>query len=160
MKSYLKARVIFFFNLGYSCFAMLCWFLLCNEVKQPRVCIYPLSSTSPPHHPHPSRSSQSTELDSLCYIAASHWPSTEWARQAFRFNGKIWRKFLAHPVFYTWRYIYVNPKLPVYSTPPPLTCIHTSILDVCVSISALRVTGVNIASQFPPWLLGSLLYAW
>jgi len=31
-----------FFNLGYSCFTKLCWFLLYNKVNQLYVYIYPL----------------------------------------------------------------------------------------------------------------------
>ena len=63
-----------FFLLEYNCFTMLCWFLLYNEVNQ--LCIYihisppswdPFSTPIPP-----SRSSQSTKLSSLCFIACSH----------------------------------------------------------------------------------------
>ena len=55
---------------------MLCQFLLYNKVNQPYVYIYPISPPScaslPPSLSHPSRWSQSTELTSLCYVAASH----------------------------------------------------------------------------------------
>lgn len=40
----------------------------------------------------------------------------------------------------------------------PLTP-NLSIPYLCTSVSALHITGVNIASQFPTWLPGSLLYA-
>ena len=53
----------------YSCFTMLCYFLLYDEVNQLYVYIYPLPSwASLPLHPlfHPSGTSQSTELSSLC----------------------------------------------------------------------------------------------
>ena len=55
--------------LEYNYFTMLCQFLLCNEVNQPYVdvCLLPLK---PPSHPS-SRLSQSLELGSLCYRAAS-----------------------------------------------------------------------------------------
>lgn len=135
----------------------MCWFLLCNGVKQPCVCIHPLPLTLlSHHHPHASRASQHrAELPALCcrFPLAIYWGGQ---KGSFRFNGKIWRKFLAHSVFYTWPYIYVNPKLPVYSTHTP----NLSIPYLCTSVSALHITGVNIASQFPTWLPGSLLYAW
>ena len=35
--------------LEYSCFAMLCYFLLYNKVNRPHVCIYPLFLESPSH---------------------------------------------------------------------------------------------------------------
>ena len=57
--------------IGGNCFPMLCWFLLCNTVNQLYVYIYPLPVEPLPPLSHPSRSSQSTKLDSLCYIAAS-----------------------------------------------------------------------------------------
>ena len=44
----------FFISLGYICFTMLCYFLLCNEVNQPYLHITLPSWTSlPPHHPVP-----------------------------------------------------------------------------------------------------------
>ena len=67
--------------LEYNCFTMLCQFLLYNKVNQLCICIYPhIPSLSrlpptlliPPFLSHPSRWSQSTELISLCYAAASH----------------------------------------------------------------------------------------
>ena len=66
---------ILFLKLEYSCFTMFCQFLLYNRVNQLYVHIYPLPLGPPsPHHPpsHPSRSSQSTELSSLCYTAGTH----------------------------------------------------------------------------------------
>ena len=58
-----------------NCFTMLCWFLPYNNVNQPQLYIYPLSLESPYHPPssQPPRSSQSTELSSLCYTAASYF---------------------------------------------------------------------------------------
>ena len=52
----------------------MCWFLLYNNMNQWYVCIYPLSwvlSLPPNPTSHPSRSSQSNELSSLCYTAGS-----------------------------------------------------------------------------------------
>ena len=58
--------------IGGNCFPMLCWFLLYNNVNQRYVYIYPLPAEPPPPPSQTSRSSQSTQLDSLCYIAASN----------------------------------------------------------------------------------------
>ena len=68
---------IFFFTslLEYKCFTMLCYFLLYNKVNQLYVYIYPHYPhipSLPPFLSHPSRLSQSIELISLCYAAASH----------------------------------------------------------------------------------------
>ena len=61
--------------LEYNC-VTLCWFLLYNKVNQLYIYIhphYPPSCISlPPSLSHPSRRSQSTQLISLCYAAASH----------------------------------------------------------------------------------------
>ena len=67
------ASPFFFFFLGHSCFTMMCQFLLYNE-NQLYVYIYPLPLRFLSHLPpsHPSRSSQSTELNSPYYTAASH----------------------------------------------------------------------------------------
>ena len=54
--------------LEYNCFTMLCQFLLYNKVNQLYIYIYHLI----PSLSHPSRWTQSTELISLCYGAASH----------------------------------------------------------------------------------------
>ena len=63
------------FQLDYYCFIMLCQFLLYNNVNQLYVYIYLLPLEPPCHTPpsHPSRSSQSTRLSSLCYAATSHY---------------------------------------------------------------------------------------
>ena len=70
-KSYSKSlQVPMLAILGeYNCFTILCQSLLYNEVKQLCVYIYPLP-LGPPLHP--SMSSWSTELSSLCYTAAFH----------------------------------------------------------------------------------------
>ena len=56
----------YLFLLGYSCFKMLCSFLLYNEMNQLFVYIYPLPLAAALYN-HPSRSSQSMELSSLSY---------------------------------------------------------------------------------------------
>ena len=74
--------------------------------------ISPPSEASLPLPFHPSRSSESTSLGSLCYIAASSY------------------------LFYTW-YMYINVT---FSRSPSFSfscCVHKSILHVCVSISSL-----------------------
>ena len=70
--------LFFFFNiiLEYNCFTMVGQSLLYNKVNQLYIYIYHLHISSllrlPPSLSHPSRWSQSTELTSLCYAAASH----------------------------------------------------------------------------------------
>ena len=68
-----RQELFLFFPLGYDCFIM-CSFLLHNEVNQLYVYMYSsLLSPAVLHLPsHPSGSSQSTELSSLCCTAASH----------------------------------------------------------------------------------------
>ena len=62
-------------SLEHNCFTMLCQFLLYNKVNQLYAYIYPHIPSLlrlPPSPSHYSRWSQSTELISLCYAAASH----------------------------------------------------------------------------------------
>ena len=55
-----------------TAFTILCWFPLYNVMNQLYVSLYPLSLLPPSHPPsHPSRWSQSSELSSLHYRAAS-----------------------------------------------------------------------------------------
>ena len=58
---------------------------------------------------HPSRSSQSTKLSFLCYIAASHY------------------------LFYTWQCISVNATFPIHLT-LFFHCVHKFILYLCIFI--------------------------
>ena len=103
--------------LEYNCFTMVCQFLLYNKVNQ--LYIYPISPPScislPPSLSHPSRWSQSTELISLCYAAASHQIS------------------VLHLV------VYICPchslTLSQLTFPPP--CVLKSILYFCVFIPVL-----------------------
>ena len=78
------ARFLFFcaffffyiFKLEYICLAMLYYFLLYNKVNQLYVYIYSLPFEPLVQNPlHSSRSSQNTELSSLCYTAVLHKPS-------------------------------------------------------------------------------------
>ena len=63
----------FFKKLEYNCFTMLCQFLLYNNRNQLYVYICLLPLGLPPPSWTTSRSSESIELGSLCYRAASHW---------------------------------------------------------------------------------------
>ena len=76
VKVFLFCFVLFLtFLLEYNCFKMVCQFLLYNKVSQLYIYICPHISSLlrlPPSLSHPSRWSQSTELNSLCYVAASH----------------------------------------------------------------------------------------
>ena len=84
----------------------------CTTVRISCMCTYVLFL--PPLHPTPSRVSRSTELSSLCYIAASHW------------------------LFYTRECIYVNATLSIH--PPSFPhCVHVSVLYMCVSVPALQI---------------------
>ena len=98
---------------------MLCQFLLYNKVNQLYVYIYPhipslLHLPIPPPYPtslsHPSRWSQSSELISLCYAAAS-----------------------TSCLFYIWQCIYVHATLSLHpSLPFPL---HMSSTPFSMSAS-------------------------
>ena len=47
-------------------------------------------------------------------------------------------------LFYTYYFVYVNPNLPIHPTPPsPPLGVHTFVLCICVSISALQ-TGSSV----------------
>ena len=65
-----SSTTIFFFvfELEYSCFTLLCQFLLYSKVNQPYIYIYPLIFWIS----FPFRSPQSTEQSSLCYTVGSH----------------------------------------------------------------------------------------
>ena len=82
-------------------------------------CIPPSEASLPPAPSHPSRSSQSTELSSLCYIAASHWLSI--------LHGDIYIM-----------YIYIA-TLPIHPTPTFPHRAHIFVLYVCFSVPALQV---------------------
>ena len=108
-----------FFKLGYSCFTIMCMFLLYNEVNQLYIYIYIYTHThtSPPSHSpsHSSTSSLSTMLCSLHYTACFHQQS-----------------FL---------YMAVHMSVLISQFLPPLThhWVHMSIPYVCVSIAALKI---------------------
>ena len=115
-------QITFFFLtslLEYNCFTMLCQFLLYNKVNQLYVYIYPHISSllclPPTSLSHPSRWSQSTELISLCYAAASHYLS------------------VLHLV------VYICPchslTLSQLTLPPP--CVKSILQQVCVFIPVL-----------------------
>ena len=79
--------VHFFLSLlNYSCLTMLCQFLLYNDVNQLYVYMYPLLPNPPAH---PSRSSQNTELNSLCQPAASHWLSVSHTAVSIYVNATL-----------------------------------------------------------------------
>ena len=98
---------------------MVCQFLLYNKVNQLYVYIYPhipsLCVSLPPSLSHPFRWSQSTELISLCYAAASH------------------QLFILHLVVY----IYPCHSLTSSQLTLPTPHVLKSILYVCVFIPVL-----------------------
>ena len=81
-----------------------------------------LGLPTPPSYP--SRSSQSPELSSLCYTAASH-----------------------DDLFHTWKCIYVNPSLPVHPTPPSPPGLHIS-LHLCLYSCPANRLSCPIFSRF------------
>ena len=125
-KRFLFCFVLFLTSLlEYNGFTWLCQFLLYNKVNQLYVYLYPhsphipiasLSCISlPPSLSHPSRWSQSTELISLCHVAASHQLS------------------VLHLVVYTCPcHSLTSSQL---TLPPP--CVLKSILYICVFIPVL-----------------------
>ena len=54
---------------GQNCFTKLCWLLTYSDmqISRNRYILPPAWASFPPPSPHPSRSSQSAELGSLCY---------------------------------------------------------------------------------------------
>ena len=107
---------LFFFKLEYSCFTMLCQFLLYGKVNQLYVYICPLFFGFPSHLGH--------------HRALSRVPCAI-------------QQVLISYLFYTQQGIYVNPNLPIYPTPLSRLGIHTFVLYFCVSISALQ-TGSSV----------------
>ena len=107
--------------LEYNCFTMVCQFPLYNKVNQLYIQIYPnissLLSLPPTPASYPSRWTQSMELISLCYAAASHQLS------------------ISHLV------VYICPchslTSPQLTLPPP--CVLKSILYVCIFIPVLHL---------------------
>ena len=108
-----------FFQLGYSCFTMLCWFLLYNEVNQPYIHVYSLPLDSPPSVPSP------------CHPLGHHRASS-WAPCAIQ-------QIPTSALFYTQQCVYVSVNLLIRCTPFPALCVDTSILYICVCIPALQI---------------------
>ena len=98
--------VVFFSQLEYSCFVILCWFLLYNDVKQLYIHMYPFP-LGPHFHPpsYPSGSSQSTVL-SLCTM----------------------QRVSTGCLCYVWQCTYVSPN----SSHPPQPHPHISSLHLCL----------------------------
>ena len=78
-----------YFLLAYSCFTMLCWFILYNKMNQPYVYVYPLPFGLPPHSGH--HRALSGVPCAIPYVLISY-------------------------LFYTWQRMYVNPNLPILPT--------------------------------------------
>ena len=118
-----------YFLLEYNCFIILCQFLLYEEVNR----LYVIHTFSPTWaslplylHSHPSRFSQSTELNCLCYTADSHQMS------------------ILYMVVYMLILIsqFIPPSL-------PLPMFHMSVRYICVSIPALEIVSPIPFFQIP-----------
>ena len=88
----------------------------------------PTWTSLPPSPPsHPSRLLPSPSLSSLSHVANSHWLS------------------VLHMVMYV--SMLFSPYLP-HSPSSPTSCVHKSILNVCISIAALQIVHQYHLSRF------------
>ena len=105
--------------MGYSCFTVLCQFLLCNEVNHLRVNVYhfPLGPPTPlpPRSPGPSIE-VTTEHQADVPALHSRFPLA---------------------VYFTHSSVYMS--IPSQLIPPLPHHLHMSILYVCISIPALQI---------------------
>ena len=112
------------FLLEYICFTILCQFILYSKVNQLYVYICPLFFGFPSHLGHQR--------------ALSRVPC-------------VVQQVLISYLFYTQyqQCIYVNPNLPIHPSPTSPLGIHTFVLYVCVSISALQASSSVPFFQIP-----------
>ena len=104
------------------------------------MCIYSPSLLSLPLLPwsHPSRSSQSASLSSLCCTAASHW------------------LLILH-----WWCIYASVSLWVFPTLTFPCCIHKFNFYLCISIPALQKgSSMPFSFSFPNYLFLYIILNW
>jgi len=122
--------------------------VLVSAVQQSESAIYiyiyiyiPPEASLPPAPSHPSRSSQSTELSSLCYTASSHWLA------------------ILHGTIYIYMYIcvlYIYCYSPNSSHPqlPPL-CSHIGSLHLllysCPASRYFTVKSQHLISSLHQW---------
>ena len=99
---------------------MLCWFLLCNKVNQLYVYIY-LSLSDLPPTPTVPPILVITEHQAELPLLLSMFPLA---------------------IYFTHGSVYVNPNLPIHSTPSSLHLVHTSFLCDCISIPPLETGSV------------------
>ena len=124
--------------LEYNCFTMVCQFLLYKKMNQLYVYIYPHIPSLlhlPPTLPiPPPRWSQSTELISLCYAAASH------------------QLPILHLV------VYVCQRYCLTMSQPPLPpCVLKAVLNICIFIPALPL-GSSVPFFQIPYICISIQY--
>ena len=110
------------FLLRYSCFTMLCYFLLYSKVNQLYVYIYSLFFGFPFHLGH---------------------------RRALSRVPCAIQQVLISYLLYTQQCIYVNPNLPVHPTSPSLLGVHAFVLYIFVSVSALQIGSSVPVVQIP-----------
>ena len=99
---------------------MLCQFLLCNSMNQLHVYIYPIPLKPLSHHP------RSQTLG--CHRAPSWAPC---ARQQLPASRLFYPGWCIN--------VYVSASLLIFPTLPFLPCFYISVLQVCVSITALQI---------------------
>ena len=114
---YAHFQAFFFFSvifkkflLEYSCFTISCQFLLCSEVNELYVYIYPLLFGFPSHLGH--------------HRALSRVPCAL-------------QQVLISYLFYTQQCIYVNPNLPIHHTPLFPTSVSICLLSTSMSLFLL-----------------------
>ena len=96
----------------HSCFTAWWWFLLYSKANQPYIHMHPLFFWTL----FPFRPPKGTGQSSLCCAVV-----------------------LISYLFYTQQCMYVSPNLPIHLIPSSPRGIHTFVLYICVSISALHI---------------------
>ena len=147
---------------------MLCWFLPYNNIHQPHVSLYPLSLALPTTS-HPSRSSQSGGLSSLCYRATSYY-FTHRVTYMGEGNGTplqysclgnptdrgAWRATV-HRVTQSrtrlsnWTSVHESVPHSQMSQPSPSHCVPKPTLCVCVSAPTLQI-GSSVPVSYTGWI--------
>ena len=118
---------------GYRCFAISCWFPLCNKVNQLYVYIYPLSLGPPSHFPPVPP----LEVIYQMHTVLSSFPSNPMNNLVPHLTvAWILGSQSADKLPKDEKCIYVNPNLPSH---PPIPSPTTSTHPFCIYISILAL---------------------